>query len=90
MLFELALHLEPQRHPGMAKLRRIEGSVFFFLSKADIIQRCKDPNNGVLGPKYYNRNSIWGLNPDHLGPWTLRDSSKGSCKVSVFGFLGLL
>ena len=36
------------------------------------IQGSKDPNNGVLGPKYYNINGIWALKPYYLGPWTLR------------------
>ena len=34
----------------------------------------KDPNNRVLGPKYYIINSIWDLKPFYLGPWTLRYS----------------
>ena len=32
----------------------------------------KDPNNKVLGPKYYTINGIWALKPYDLGPWTLR------------------
>ena len=32
----------------------------------------KDPNNRVLGPKFYNIQGIWGLKPYDLGPWTLR------------------
>ena len=32
----------------------------------------KDPNNRVLGPKYYNVNGTWALKPYYLGPWTLR------------------
>ena len=32
----------------------------------------KDPNNKVLGPKYYGVNGIWALKPHYLGPWTLR------------------
>ena len=31
-----------------------------------------DPNNRVLGPKYYILNSIGALKPYYLGPWTLR------------------
>ena len=33
----------------------------------------KDPNNGALGPKYYNINGIWALKPHNLGPWTLKE-----------------
>ena len=33
----------------------------------------KDPNNRVVGPKYYDINGIWALKPCYLGPWTLRD-----------------
>ena len=36
------------------------------------ISGSKDPNNRVLGPKYYNINGIWALKPCYLGPWTLR------------------
>ena len=32
----------------------------------------KDPNNRVLGPKYYRIHGIWTLKPSYLGPWTLR------------------
>ena len=32
----------------------------------------KDPNNRVLGPKYYTINGIWALKPYYLGPWTFR------------------
>ena len=32
----------------------------------------EDPDKRVLGPKYYNINGIWALNPYYLGPWTLR------------------
>ena len=32
----------------------------------------KDPNNRVLGPKYYTINGIWALKHYYLGPWTLR------------------
>ena len=35
----------------------------------------KDPNNRVLGPKYYNIIGIWALKPYYLGPWTLRVST---------------
>ena len=30
---------------------------------------------GVLGPKYYNVNDIWALNPHYLGPRTLREGN---------------
>ena len=33
----------------------------------------KDPNNRVLGPKYYNIYGAWALKPYYLGPWTLRE-----------------
>ena len=36
----------------------------------------KDPNNRVLGPKYYNIHGIWALKPKYLGPWTLREMSQ--------------
>ena len=36
------------------------------------LKGCNDPNNGVLGPKYYHVNGIWALKPYYLGPWTLR------------------
>ena len=39
-----------------------------------IIYGSKDPNNRVLGPKYYIINGIWALKPYSLGPWTLRVS----------------
>ena len=32
----------------------------------------KDPNNGVLGPKYIEYSSMWALEPYCLDPWTLR------------------
>ena len=31
----------------------------------------KDPDNRVLGPKYYDIVGIWPLKPYYLGPWTL-------------------
>ena len=31
----------------------------------------KDPNNGVLGPKYYDIDGIWALKRYYWGPWTL-------------------
>ena len=34
----------------------------------------KDPNNRALGPRYYNMNDIWALQPYRLGPWTCRES----------------
>ena len=34
--------------------------------------RVKDPNNRVLGTKYYNIDGIWALKQCYLGPWTLR------------------
>ena len=33
----------------------------------------KDPNNRVLGPKYYSMNGMRALKPSYLGPWTLRE-----------------
>ena len=39
-------------------------------------QGSKDPNNRVLGPKYYNVDGIWALKPHYLGPWTLRQSKE--------------
>ena len=55
----------------------------------------KDPNNRVLGPKYYNINSIWALKPYYLGPWTLREDqvlssvTKPDFSVALlFGSLG--
>ena len=38
----------------------------------------KDPNNGVLGPKYYNIHGVWALKPYYLGPWPLRVDSQGN------------
>ena len=38
----------------------------------NVTQREKDPNNGVVGPEYYNMNGIWSLKPYYWGPWTLR------------------
>ena len=32
----------------------------------------QDPNNRVLGPKYYSIYGTLALKPYHLGPWTLR------------------
>ena len=31
-----------------------------------------DPNNKVLGPKFYDGSGIWALKPCYSGPWTLR------------------
>ena len=31
-----------------------------------------DPNNRVVGPKYYNIHGIWAPKPYDSGPWTLR------------------
>ena len=39
----------------------------------------KDPNNRVLGPKYYNSNGIWALKPCYLGPWALREVDSKRC-----------
>ena len=39
--------------------------------------RVQGPKRWVLGPKYYNVNGIWALNPYYLGPWTLR----GRCVI---------
>ena len=33
----------------------------------------KDPNNRVLGPKYYSYSGIWALKPYYLSPWTHRE-----------------
>ena len=41
-------------------------------------QGSKDPNNRVLGPKYYIISGIWALKPYYLGPWTLRGSKNTS------------
>ena len=38
----------------------------------NVLQRSKDPNNRVLGPKYHQINGIWPLKPDYLSPCTLR------------------
>ena len=35
-------------------------------------QGSEDPNNRVLGPKYYNIDGIWALKPYYFGPWTLK------------------
>ena len=45
-------------------------------------QGSKDPNNRVLGPKYYDINGIWALKPSYLGPWTVWVSEK-SVKAQV-------
>ena len=34
----------------------------------------KDPNNGPVGPKYFNVIGIWALEPYYSGHWTLRES----------------
>ena len=49
----------------------------------------KDPNNGVLGPKYYDINGIWALNPYYLGPWTLR-GLYSTCKLKPRTLLHIL
>ena len=38
----------------------------------DLPKGSKDPNDRVLGPKYYSINGILALKPYYLGPWTLR------------------
>ena len=45
--------------------------------------------NRVLGPKYNNRNGIWALISDYLGPWTLREwlsSNPYRARIIVVGF----
>ena len=38
----------------------------------------KDPNNRVLGPKYYTVNVTGALKAYYLGPWTLRAPNKNA------------
>ena len=54
------------------------------------VSGSKDPNNKVLGPKCYNINGIWALNPQYLGPWTLSEGDlQGLCYVqSLSGGFG--
>ena len=51
----------------------------------------KDPNDRVLGPKYYNVNGIWALNPPYLGPWTRRmlPKSRESSRQLVWSEAGV-
>ena len=43
-----------------------------FLRGDNIPKGSKDPNHRVLGPKYYNIDGTWVLQPHYLGPWNLR------------------
>ena len=49
----------------------------------------KDPNNRVLGPKFYNLNGIWALKPYYLGALQLivhdYSSKFGQCMFSSVG-----
>ena len=43
-----------------------------------------DPNNRVLGPKYYNSTGIWALKHYCLGPWTLRVMKpEAACEIGL-------
>ena len=51
------------------------------------VEGSKDPNNMVLGSKYYNINDIWALKPCCSGPWTVRVSELKTAKIQKgFGF----
>ena len=52
-------------------------------------QGSNDPNNRVLGPKYYNINGIWALKTYYLAPWTLRVRVQGGPRVYGLRFRGL-
>ena len=55
-----------------------------------IILGFKDPNNGVLVPKYYDIHGIWALKPYYLGPWTLRVFYFGNRNLALAYVLKLL
>ena len=59
-------------------------------SRLRIRSGSKDPNNRVLGPKYYNINGIWALKPYYLVPWTLRDTDVWGVVGCVFYGSGVL
>ena len=46
-----------------------------------------DPNNRVVGHKYYTINGIGALTPYYLSPWTLRVRVQGVGFVALFGGL---
>ena len=49
------------------------------------LKGSKDPNNTVLGHKYYNIKGIWALKRHYLGPWTLRvvEDRKSACNPAT-------
>ena len=51
-------------------LSRVDLRLIRYINR-QLLQGSKDPNDRVLGPKYYNMNGIWAPKPYYLGPWTL-------------------